>query len=123
MVLGIVGTAAAHLLLAEYATSIVKGLGIFIVANAYFVLRVFRHTGADSVIKVAASFSQGLMGKLFIVSGLFAATFIWGVEIDQSLRQADQIAALFVSFIVAQLVFVVMAAVWSARKQDLNQYK
>ncbi|ENO15342.1 F0F1 ATP synthase subunit I [Marinobacter nanhaiticus D15-8W] len=63
---------------------------IFVLPNAYFARKAFRHAGARSAKQIVSSFYQGEAGKLILCAVLFTMAFKWIQPLD--------VAALFLTF-------------------------
>jgi|GEM_PF-6425115 len=116
LVLCVVVIGLAYFIAPKYSLSISVGLGFVFLVNGYFILRVFRDSAKQNAGKVVASFMSGTLGKLSLVSGLFALIFV-GVLGDGFFRQPDQAFALMASFFGGYIVYIVLVSIWLILKR------
>jgi F0F1-type ATP synthase assembly protein I len=107
----LVSIGLAFFLVPEYFLAVSTGIGVVFIANAYFIIRVYRYSGEGRAAEIVASFMFGSMGKLSLALGLFAFIFA-GFVGSGMFQQADQAFALMLSFFCVYLAYIVLVALW-----------
>lgn len=91
------------------AYSALVGGFIFVLPNAYFARKAFRHAGARSAKQIVSSFYQGEAGKLILSAVFFTMAFKWIQPLD--------VAALFLTFAIMLVINWLTPLLASGRPQ------
>lgn len=87
----------------QVAIALLSGGMVVVIANFYFVYKVFSHSGARATQKVVSAFYLGESIKMVISAGMLAVVFVWFAE-NESYVLSGYVLAYLLQWIVPAIV-------------------